>query len=116
MVSADGARWITDCVEKDLPNYERCVDAFHVLEWARHCRIPGFVELQKKIMRHRDHILNIICQQVGKARIEANNNKIKLIIRRSFGFRNIQTMLDMILLVCSNINITLPNRPAAYVV
>ena len=230
VVSADGARWITECVEKYLLNCERCVDAFHVVEWAmdaldavrrqswreaqavvkalpkpektgrpqkddthaveaaaakqkatsikgsayalgkapenltetqkakleliqlsdnqlyrayklkealrlifhmtdvdeadgaltkwvkwaRHCRIPKFVELQRKIMRHRDHILNTIRQQVSNARIEANNNKIKLIIRRSFGFRNIQNMLDMILLVCSDIDIPLPNRPVAY--
>lgn len=81
------------------------------VKWARHCRIPEFVELQRKIMRHKDHILNTIQLQVSNARIESTNNKIKLIIRRSFGFRNIQNMLDMVLLVCSNLNIPLPNRP-----
>jgi transposase len=59
-------------------------------KWARHCRIPEFVELQRKIMRHRQHILNTIKLDVSNARIEANNNKIKLIIRRSIGFRNIR--------------------------
>lgn len=81
------------------------------VNWARHCRIPEFVELQRKIMRHKDHILNTIQLQVSNARVESTNNKIKLIIRRSFGFRNIQNMLDMVLLVCSNLNIPLPNRP-----
>lgn len=81
------------------------------VKWARHCRIPEFVELQRKIMRHKDHILNTIQLQVSNARVESTNNKIKLIIRRSFGFRNIQNMLDMVLLVCSNLNIPLPNRP-----
>ncbi|MGN1357530.1 MAG: hypothetical protein ACI4VX_07640 [Succinivibrionaceae bacterium] len=30
------------------------------------------------------------------------NNKIKLFIRKAYGLRNIQNMLDMILLGCSN--------------
>lgn len=29
-------------------------------KWARHCRIPAFVELQKKINRHMQSILNTI--------------------------------------------------------
>ena len=86
------------------------------VNWARHCRIPEFVELQRKIMRHQQHILNTIKLHVSNARIEANNNKIKLIIRRSFGFRNIRNMLDMVLLVCSDIVIPLPNRPETAVV
>lgn len=34
VVTGDGAKWITSCVEKYLPNCIRCVDAFHVVEWA----------------------------------------------------------------------------------
>ena len=48
---------------------------------------------------------------MSNARIEATNNKIKLIIRRSYGFRNIQNMIDMVLLICSNLRVPLPNRP-----
>ena len=29
----------------------------HWIKWAQHCRIPGFVELQRKIRRHYDAIL-----------------------------------------------------------
>lgn len=47
---------------------------------------------------------------MSNARIEATNNKIKLIIRKAYGFRNIQNMLDMVYLVCSDIRIPLPNR------
>ncbi|MDE6729034.1 MAG: transposase [Oscillospiraceae bacterium] len=32
--------------------------------------------------------------------IEAVNNKIKLVIRKAYGFRNIQNMTDMVCLVC----------------
>ena len=50
--------------------------------------------------------------KMSNARIEATNNKIKLIIRRAFGFRDVGNMIDMIMLVCSNIKVPLPNRPA----
>lgn len=50
---------------------------------ASHSRIPAFKELYQKI---------------------------KLIIRKAYGFRNIQNMLDMVYLVCSDIRIPFPNR------
>ena len=34
LVSADGARWIAECVEEFCPNAERCVDPFHLVAWA----------------------------------------------------------------------------------
>lgn len=34
VVTSDGARWITDCVNEFIPECERCVDPFHVVEWA----------------------------------------------------------------------------------
>ena len=80
------------------------------VKWARHCRIDVFVELQRKIMRHKEHILNTIELGVTNARIEATNNKIKLLIRKAYGFRDIDNMINMILLFCSNIKIPLPNR------
>lgn len=33
-VTADGARWIADCVSTYCPNAERCIDPFHVVSWA----------------------------------------------------------------------------------
>ena len=77
---------------------------------ASHSRIAAFKELYQKIKRHKVHILNTIRYGMSNARIEATNNKIKLIIRKAYGFRNIQNMLDMVYLVCSDIRIPLPNR------
>ena len=80
------------------------------LWWASHSRIPAFKELYRKIKRHKAHILNTIRLGMSNARIEATNNKIKLIIRKAYGFRNIQNMLDMVYLVCSDLRVPLPNR------
>lgn len=80
------------------------------LQWASHSRIPAFKELYKKIKRHKEHIMNTIKLGMSNARIEATNNKIKLIVRKAYGFRNIQNMLDMVYLVCSDLRVPLPNR------
>ena len=89
---------------------EAAVELKRWLWWASHSRIKAFKELYLKIKRHREHILNAIRLGMSNARIEATNNKIKLIVRKAYGFRNIQNMLDMMYLVCSDLKVPLPNR------
>ena len=48
-------------------------------------------------MRHKDHILSTIRYGLNNARIEATNNKIKLLIRQAYGFRDVDNMIDMVL-------------------
>lgn len=59
-----GAKWIDERIKEYCLNANCCVDPFHVIEWAidsldsvrvdawfkwaKHCRIPAFVELQKR--------------------------------------------------------------------
>lgn len=47
LVSADGARWIQRCIEEWLPNCEKCIDGFHVVQWAIDC----MDELRKEVWR-----------------------------------------------------------------
>jgi len=84
----------------------KALDAW--IKWAQHCRIPTFVELQRKIRRHMTSILNTVEYRLTNARIEAINNKIKLSIRMAYGFRNIENMMAMIMIRCSDIKIRLP--------
>ncbi len=53
-------------------------------------------------------ILNTIEYGLTNARIEAINNKIKLSIRMAYGFRNLDNMMAMIMLRCSDIKVKLP--------
>lgn len=62
-------------------------------------------------MRNSDNILNTLRRDLSNARLEAINNKIKLLVRRSYGFRNLQSMFAYVKLICSKVEITLPNRP-----
>ncbi|MDD3810616.1 MAG: transposase, partial [Erysipelotrichaceae bacterium] len=65
-------------------------------------------ELQRKIRRHYDAIIETLRSGLSNARIEAVNNKIKLSIRMAYGFRNMDKMIDMIMLRCSDIKVQLP--------
>lgn len=212
LVTCDGAKWIRSSIEEFLPNAERCVDSFHVVQWATdaldkvrveawrearkercnpkrgrgrptkdsvpkdrtaegiknsryalgkapenlnesqqrkieliasryprlyrayqlkeelriilkmgyadarenldrwlwrasHSRIGPVKDLYAKIKRNYDGILNTIRLGVSNARIEATNNKIKLLIRTAYGFRNMNNMLSLIMLSCSYVDV-----------
>lgn len=75
---------------------------------AQRCRIPAFLELRKKIKRNLDGIIASAKNNLSNARIEATNNKIKLIIRTAYGFRNTDNLLAMIMLSCSELKPSLP--------
>lgn len=68
-------------------------------------------EQAAKIMRNSDNILNTLRSGLSNARLEASNNKIKLLVRRSYGFRNRQSMFAYVKLISSKAEITLPDRP-----
>ena len=78
------------------------------IKWAQHCRIKVFVELQRKIRRHYDAILATMEHHLSNAVLEATNRKIKLSVYMAYGFRNIDNMIDMIMLRCSDIDVRLP--------
>ena len=77
---------------------------------ARHSRIDELKDLAAKIRRHEQNILNSITLKMSNARVEAVNNNIKLIIRKAYGFRNVENLKAMVLLCCSNLVIPLPNH------
>lgn len=77
-------------------------DAAEALEqwvaWARRCRIPAFVKLQRRIVKHRARILASIEHGLSNGRIESMNTKIRLITRMAFGFRDPQALISMAML------------------
>lgn len=75
---------------------------------ASHSRMNSVKDLAKKIKRHWTNILNTIEHGLSSAKCESVNNTIKLILRRAYGFRNLQNMTDMIMLCCSDLKVVLP--------
>lgn len=80
------------------------------LAWAQRCRIKEFVDLGKKIRRHREAILATIKHGLTNARIEAVNNKIKVTIRMGYGFRNIDNLIALVRLKCGGYDVAIPGR------
>ncbi|MDN0056578.1 transposase, partial [Collinsella ihumii] len=83
------------------------------LSWACRCGIPQFVELSRKVRRKREGVLRSVELGVSNARVEAVNNKIKVAIRQGYGFRNIDNLIALVMLRCSDLRPALPGRPGA---
>ena len=92
------------------PYAEAALELERWLKWAQRCRIKEFVELGRKIKRHKAAILAAIRYGLTNARIEAVNNKIKVTIRMGYGFRNIDNLIALVRLKCGGFDVTLPGR------
>ena len=76
------------------------------IRWAQRCRIPAFVELQRRIARHRDQILAAIEHHMSNALVESVNTKIRLLTRIAFGFHSATALIAIAMLSLG------PHRPA----
>lgn len=90
---------------------EEAPDALEVwIRWARRCRISAFVELQRRIVKHRDSILAAIEHGLSNGRIESVNTKIRLITRVAFGFRSPDALIALAMLNLGGHRPILPGR------
>jgi transposase len=91
--------------------YDEAKDALEVwVNWARRCRIPAFVDLQRRIVKHRASILAAIQHGLSNGRIESVNTKIRLITRVAFGFRSPQALIALARLSLGGHKPVLPGR------
>lgn len=65
-------------------------------------------ELSKKVRRHKEAIVRSVALGISNALVEDINNKIKLTVRMGYGFRNIDNLIALVMLRCSNLPISLP--------
>jgi transposase len=73
-------------------------------------RLEPFIRLGKTIRKHRDGILAAIRLGINQGRTEALNNKVRLIIRRAYGFHSAQAALALVMLTCGPITLHLPHQ------
>jgi transposase len=91
--------------------YDEAVDALETwVEWARRCRIPAFVNLQRRIVKHRASILAAIEHGLSNGRIESVNTKIRLITRVAFGFKSPEALIALAMLNLGGHRPVLPGR------
>lgn len=117
--AAGGALWRGYLLKEGLravfraPAPEAAAELDRWLARACRSRIPRFVELSRKVRRKRDGILRSIELGVSNARVEAVNNKIKVAIRQGYGFRNVDNLIALVMLRCSDLKPALPGRATA---
>lgn len=75
---------------------------------ASRSRIPEFVKAARSIRSHRAGIDAAIDRGLSNGRHEGLNNKVRLIIRRAYGFHSPQAALALVMLSCGPTNLNLP--------
>lgn len=96
-----------------MKDYEQAF--IELVKWindARNSGLKPMKELADKIeTRHKENILNSIKYQANSAKSESTNTTIKGLIKLARGFRNLDNMIALIYLKCSDIVVPLCNRP-----
>jgi transposase len=93
-----------------LPYVEAVEALDRWVSWARRHRIPEFVKLQKRIVRHRDSILAAIEHGLSNGRVESMNPKIRLMTRIAFGFKSPDALIPLAMLSLDCHKPVLPGR------
>lgn len=90
---------------------EEAPDALEAwIGWARRSRIQPFIDLQRRIVKHRAAILASIEHGLSNGRIESVNAKIRLITRVAFGFRSPDALIALAMLNLGGHRPALPRR------
>lgn len=91
--------------------YDEAIEALDAwISWARRSRLPSFVDLQRRIVKHRASILAAIEHGLSNGRIEAINTKIRLITRIAFGFKSPEALIALAMLNLGGHRPALPGR------
>ncbi len=80
------------------------------ISWARRCRIPAFVKLQRSIVKHRARILAAIEHDLSNGLVESTNTKIRLLTRLAFGFHSAKALIALAMLNLGGHRPMLPGR------
>jgi len=80
------------------------------LSWASRSKLTPFVKLARTIRKHKAGVLAAIELGLSNGRLEGLNSKIRLLSHRAYGFHSADTLIAMIYLCCSGIQIDLPHR------
>jgi transposase len=75
---------------------------------ARRSRLEPFVKLSRTIRAQLGGILAAVRLGINNGRIEGLNNRVRLIVRRAFGFHSAEAALALVMLSCGPINLLLP--------
>jgi transposase len=77
---------------------------------AQRSRLEPFITAGRTIRQNRKGILAAISLGINNGRIEGLNNRVRLIVRRGYGFHTAKAALALVLLTCGPIELHLPHE------
>jgi transposase len=77
---------------------------------ATRSKIPGFINLARRITRYFDEIIAAVELGLANSRLEGINSKIRVIQRRGYGHPSPDSLRTMIYLCLGGISLTLPTQ------
>jgi len=80
------------------------------LSWARRSRMQSFVELARKLTKHRAAIDHALDSGLSNGLIESTNTKIRLLTRTAFGFHGPEPLIALAMLALGSHPPVLPGR------
>ncbi len=80
------------------------------LSWARRSRMPPFVELARKILKHREAIDPALDSGLSQGLVESTNTKVRLLTRIAFGFHGPEPLVALAMLALGAHPPLLPGR------
>lgn len=84
---------------------------------ASRSRLAPFVKVARTMRERRGLIVNALEQKISNGRVEGLNTKVRLLIRRAYGFHSAEAALALVMLSCGPITLQLPHeRPSAQAV
>jgi transposase len=82
---------------------------------AQRSRLPAFVKVARTMRDRRGLIVNALEHGISNGRVEGLNTKVRLIVRRAYGFHSAEATLALVMLACGPITLTLPHEhPTAH--
>jgi transposase len=75
------------------------------ISWAARSRLAPFRKLARTLRGHLEGVLAYVATGLSNGRTEGLNGKIRTITRRSYGFHSAHSLIALIFLCCSGINL-----------
>ena len=94
----------------DLDRDEAAVRLDRWCARASRSRLAPFVKAARTMRHRRDLILNAVEHGLSNGRVEGLNTKVRLIIRRGYGFHSPDAALALVMLGAGPINLKLPHE------
>jgi transposase len=94
----------------DLTRAEAAVRLDRWCARAQRCRLAPFVKAARTMRQRADLILNAVEHGLNNGRVEGPNTKVRLIVRRAYGFHSADAALALVMLAAGPITLTLPHE------